>query len=417
MRLSINYTFFFFSLFIVDFLYGQSKPIDNLFKNYCTVCHHKGVLNTFSLETFDDYMLRKEMIKKVIAERIMPPMNVDTQYRTFYNHLMLDSTDIKRIIEWLDKPLPFKKIELSNGSKPVKSRYRINLLPDTIVLKGNKDIYIYRILNINLINDIFVTNYWFDIKNSQLHHAELLSVLPNTRRIQKTFYVSEYELKRDDLLIDEYLLGWFPGSSAGIFPKNSGILLRKDREYMLILHYTPSDRNSPDHSVLNLNISKGNQKLDTIYEFAIHGTYQYINLHRQKPFLKANELKRFVFKDTVKTDLLAFAVYFHAHHLAQNVTAYAVSPNGDTINLLKIIRWNFNWQHTYRFNSYILIPKGTIIYCDATYNNTIQNPDQQSIPPVDVMPSFYSRDEMFELFILSIKNSTKNNYTGNIDWN
>ena len=194
-------------------------------------------------------------------------------------------------------------------------------------------------------------------------------------------------------------MGWFPGASIGIFPKNSGMTLYGDRKYLLILHYSPSIEKFNERSFIKISTSKKDNKRE-VMEYALHGTIKNVKENRGAYFIKANELKTFHYVDTITKDISAFGMYFHAHHLCKLMKAYAITPENDSINLLKIDRWNFDWQFTYRMDNYIKIPAGSVIHCEALYDNRVNNPQNPNRPPKDVKASFFAEDEMMEFFIL-----------------
>tara|TARA_B110000908_G_scaffold136790_1_gene162175 strand:- start:63 stop:530 length:468 start_codon:yes stop_codon:yes gene_type:complete len=80
------------------------------------------------------------------------------------------------------------------------------------------------------------------------------------------------------------------------------------------------------------------------------------------------------------------------HLLGKDMVIYAVTPLNDTINLIKINKWDFEWQYSYFFEKFIKIPGGSIIYAKANYDNTVSpsNPI-----PVTVQSGFNTQDEMF----------------------
>ena len=71
---------------------------------------------------------------------------------------------------------------------------------------------------------------------------------------------------------------------------------------------------------------------------------------------------------------------------------YAVTPLNDTINLIKINNWDFEWQPTYFFEKFLKIPAGSIIYAKGNYDNTIS---QSNLTPVGVYSGLNTQDEMF----------------------
>jgi hypothetical protein len=74
-----------------------------------------------------------------------------------------------------------------------------------------------------------------------------------------------------------------------------------------------------------------------------------------------------------------------------------VPPTGDTIPLISIEDWDFNWQGTYQFRSLLKVPAGSVIHAFAGYDNTVNNPFNPNSPPEFVSWGEGTADEMFYL--------------------
>ena len=92
--------------------------------------------------------------------------------------------------------------------------------------------------------------------------------------------------------------------------------------------------------------------------------------------------------------------------LGKEFKAYALKPNGDTIRLISIPRWDFRWQYFYTFPTMIKIPKGSSIVATGVYDNTNKNPNNPFSPPQLVGErydwggsSMRATDEMFQFII------------------
>tara|TARA_B110000008_G_C16645655_1_gene434502 strand:- start:172 stop:639 length:468 start_codon:yes stop_codon:yes gene_type:complete len=80
------------------------------------------------------------------------------------------------------------------------------------------------------------------------------------------------------------------------------------------------------------------------------------------------------------------------HLLGKYIEMYAVTPANDTINLVRINNWDFEWQGAYLFEKFIKIPAGSVIYANGTYDNT---PSPANPNPVTVQSGLNTQDEMF----------------------
>jgi hypothetical protein len=90
------------------------------------------------------------------------------------------------------------------------------------------------------------------------------------------------------------------------------------------------------------------------------------------------------------------------HLLGKVFKAYAVTPAKDTIKLVSIPQWDFNWQEIYWFPKLLKIPKGTVITIEGTYDNTVNNASNPSFPPQLVHSAMKTKDEMMTMTMVSI---------------
>ena len=105
----------------------------------------------------------------------------------------------------------------------------------------------------------------------------------------------------------------------------------------------------------------------------------------------------------LKDSISLISIMPHMHLLGQSFKSYAITPNGNVIPLVNVPKWDFNWQTTYTFNNFILLPKGTVIYAQAEYDNTVNNPLNPNNPPKLVKYGWGSKDEMMNLVIYYVR--------------
>jgi hypothetical protein len=84
----------------------------------------------------------------------------------------------------------------------------------------------------------------------------------------------------------------------------------------------------------------------------------------------------------------------HMHWLGKDFTFKAVKPDGTEVPLIRIDRWDFNWQGTYAFDEPVYLPEGTSFEMLAHFDNSAGNPNNPSDPPVTVRWGDQTNDEM-----------------------
>jgi len=76
---------------------------------------------------------------------------------------------------------------------------------------------------------------------------------------------------------------------------------------------------------------------------------------------------------TFDKDVHLYSYFPHMHLRGKDMTMTAIFPNGEKKTLLKVPRYDFNWQHTYLLKEPIAIPSGTRILVTAHFDNSKRN--------------------------------------------
>ena len=101
------------------------------------------------------------------------------------------------------------------------------------------------------------------------------------------------------------------------------------------------------------------------------------------------------------------AVQPHAHYRARDVRGTATFPDGTTRSLIHIGEWDFRWQHVYRYEQPLILPKGTRLSMEYRYDNSIENPRNPDRPPRRVLWGQRTVDEMGDLWFQLVPRSNR----------
>jgi hypothetical protein len=106
--------------------------------------------------------------------------------------------------------------------------------------------------------------------------------------------------------------------------------------------------------------------------------------------------KNYRIEDSFKlpVDVEAHFVSGHAHYLCTTMKMTATLPDGTEKVLLDIPEWDMDWQDTYYFAEPIVLTAGTVVKSVITYDNSADNPNNPTHPPVRVKWGRESTDEM-----------------------
>jgi hypothetical protein len=195
-----------------------------------------------------------------------------------------------------------------------------------------------------------------------------------------------------------YLTGWLPGEKYEEFPSGIAAKITAKANFIFLIHYAPYPVMESDSSVFIMHITR-EKNLREYATFSLHG---HSDVQGERFFIPAGQKVTLHASKTIEEDLSAFAVLAHAHHLARAMKAYCITPQQDTIPLLLIDNWDFNWQFLYKFRNYEKLPAGSVVHFFVAYDNTTDNPENPNNPPKDVSYSFDADQEMMEFFIYHV---------------
>jgi tetratricopeptide (TPR) repeat protein len=93
------------------------------------------------------------------------------------------------------------------------------------------------------------------------------------------------------------------------------------------------------------------------------------------------------------------AVQPHAHYRAREFVGSAVLPDGTVRTLISIPDWDLRWQHVFRYETPVPLPRGSTVKMEYRYDNSAANPRNPVVPPVRVPWGQQSEEEMGDFWL------------------
>ncbi len=396
--------------------------------NNCTICHRPNGAAHFDLVTYADAKRYASGIAFATKERMMPPWPADPDYTEFVGQKILGERDIEILQKWLKDGLeegPADKLpavpSFPEGSLVGVPDVRIPVQP--MLLEANSaDKFLIVKVPYELPNDTFAQLVEFvPGRNNVVHHVngdmvkydyhKKTNVHEGARVVDMVLdstITQAYEklgLPNDDgtyPTLQKSVVNYLPGTYGQIYPEGVGgyRLSRKGAFLLNDLHYGFTGTNAVwDSSYINIFYAKSPPDRP-VQEFQM-GT---LGVSPVEPdlVLQPNTVKKVWSKLTIPDDISILTINPHMHVLGKTFKAYAIAPGGDTIRLISIPKWDFNWQYFYTFKKMVKIPKGSTIYAEGLYDNTRKNMNNPFSPPRlvrDNNGSMRATDEMFQFII------------------
>lgn len=380
--------------------------IEPIIQKNCVACHRQGQIAPFPLTSYEEVDRRAGFIKKVTAQKYMPPNPSDPSVSTFKNVKKLTPEEIDKIGKWVEQGKVKGKEQKTKG-KGEESMTHLDTTwrePDIVLsftkpytIKGdNREHFVVFVVPTNTTEDLYVSGIDFFPENKQLaHHCRFMIDTTHLLRPDDGIEVGESsEFQRLGVkMSDNFWHGWIPGNTAIFYPEGTAKRLPKGSDLVLNMHYSPSSKELSENAKILIYLSKKPAKR-LVKTFILEE-----NAVVNEPFLipKDTIIKFYQRSPIIPQNISLISITPHMHLLGKNFKAFAITPEGDLINLIQINNWDFNWQMTYQFDKLMKIPQGSVIYAEAEYDNTRQNGRNPYNPPRDVSYGWGTKDEMMNL--------------------
>ncbi|MBN9383613.1 MAG: cytochrome c [Chitinophagaceae bacterium] len=394
-----------------------SKDIAPIITARCAVCHHKGTSAPFNLLTYEDAARRASFIKRVVQEGYMPPWKADPHYVSFANERILTPQEKKMIVDWVDAGIPQGE-KTATPAAPVIEGTRLGRKPDLVIalkkpflVKGdNQERFVVFCLPYELPEERNVAAIEFSADNYKLiHHVNFgfHATFPGAGRLDLPEYVdllndpgkyANYNMLSERLV---YYSGWIPGATYESYPGNMGWVLPKRGMVLLYMHYAPSPVDREISGEVHIFFKE--QPIERMISVVNIGTGGKGDI--DPPLvIPPDSIMTVKARIVTRQDQSILFAWPHMHLLGKSMKAYAVTPAKDTVRLIYIPQWDFNWQDIYQYPHLVKIPAGSVITVEATYDNTKDNPRNPFSPPRTITSDqnlvMKTTDEMLNLLLI-----------------
>lgn len=404
-----------------------TEHIAPLLYEQCSNCHRDGGAAHFSLVTYNEAKTYASSMAYMTRERLMPPWPADPHYTEFVGQRVLTEKQIKLFQKWVkdgsvEGPLAAmpKLPQYPYGSMIGDPDLRLPVEP--ILLPANSsDHFLLVKVPYNLPKETYVRVIEFmPGRNNVVHHvngdmvrydfdkkANVFSGALSANMVEDTTIKLAYEklgLPNDDgsyPVLQKSVVNYLPGVTAQSYPEGIGgfVLPRKGAFLLNDIHYGFTKKQTWDSSFINVFFSKvpPNRPLK---EFQL-GTLG-VSPVEPNMVMMPNTEKKVWSKYIVPEDISILTINPHMHLLGKSFKAYALAPNGDTIRLISIPKWDFNWQYFYTFKKMVKVPAGSVMVAEGVYDNTTKNLNNPFNPPqiiTDQNGSMKATDEMFQFIV------------------
>jgi peroxiredoxin len=403
--------------------YRDVQPILN--KN-CVVCHRAGEVGPFALTTYAQARRWANDIKDYTISRQMPPWMPAGGVR-MKDERKLTEKEIATLATWVDSGMPEgdpkdapKPPEFPDGWRMGKPDIIITPSDDFRLAATGDDLFRVFVIPTGLKENVWIRGYDVKPGNPRIVHHTLhyFDTTGQGRNLEKKQQLKDQEETAKGTPPADRgpgytagmgvgfvarggtreqpafggIGGWAPGLAPQFLPPGHGWLLPKGSDFLIHTHYHRNGLPGTDRTQVGLYLAKGpvDQPWQTIVVNGMKPT-------EKIPAGKADHVAHGYFY--LHTDAVIHNVLPHMHQIGKSVKMTLTPPHSKPIVLVDIPAWDYKWQETYWFQEPITAPVGTKIEIEAVFDNSADNPNNPSRPPVDVSVGERTNDEMLFGFL------------------
>lgn len=373
-----------------------NRHVAPIIQTQCQSCHRPGEVAPFSLTNFGEVVSKASAIGEVTAGRIMPPWKAAPGHGVFKGERRLTDHEIATIQKWIadglteGNPADLPPAPTFVDGWQLGEPDLVLKMPASFTVPADgADVYQHFVIPLPLSEDKEVVAFEFRPGNRRIvHHAILYVDSSGTaRRLDEASPELGYRRFGSPGFRPSNVIGfWAPGYSPDFMPKGVARPLRvQNADLVMQIHYHPSGKTESDQSAVGIYFAK---------EKPTRQTADFVIGSLKVDIAPGEKTHRISTQVGIPVDIEVVGYTPHMHLIGKTMKLTATLPDGRKMGLIDVNAWDFDWQEQYRCAAPLLLPKGTTIDLEATYDNTSDNPANPSSPPKRMMLGEQSTDEM-----------------------
>ena len=378
----------------------------------CQGCHRAGEAAPMPLMTYAEARPWAKAIREAVASGKMPPWFADKSIGHFTNDKSLTAKERETLLAWVDggakegnpKDAPAAR-QFATGWTIGKPDAVIDMGVDFKVPASGTVEYTYFVVKAPFAEDKWVEKaelrpgardvvHHIVLMNrsagSEFHKAAQPGVpfVPKRRQIRNPpVDTGQGNLNLADVM--EVVSVYVPGGDAYATRPGQARLIKAGSDLIFQMHYTANGKEAIDRSQVGFVFAKEAPKERVVNTFVS-------NLNLRIP--PGAENHRVDARVKIENDVVLQSMFPHSHLRGRSWEYSVTYPDGREEMLLRVPKYDFNWQMTYFMEKPLVLPKGSILRATAWFDNSPNNPSNPD-PKAEVFWGDQSWEEMLAGFV------------------
>ena len=381
------------------------RDVAAILQQRCQGCHRAGEVAPMAFGSYSETRPWAKAIKQAVLSRKMPPWYAEARPGKLHNDPSLSPQEIATLVKWADTGAAAG--DPKEGPPPrrftegwtIDTPDQVFEIPEPYLVPATGTIeYSYVIVPTGFKEDRWVTEAEVRPGNpAVVHHANVYVREPDSNWLReyaagKIFVPDERNLRAATggsssagaSIREQVIVRFVPGRPAKRVPSGYAMLIPAGSDLVFQLHYTTNGKSASDQTRVGFVYAKAPPSKRVIRVQASNARFAIPPGAGDYPVSGSATLG-------IPCELLD--AYPHMHLRGKSMVLTAIYPSGEREELVRVPHYDFNWQLIYEMSRPEILPKGTVLRADATFDNSPNNrfnPD----PKAEVRWGDQSWDEM-----------------------
>jgi len=360
-----------------------TRDVAPILQDKCQACHREGYIAPMSLVTYEQARPWARSIKARVAARQMPPWHIDKTVgiQQFKNDRSLTDDQIDTLVRWVDAGAP----KGDPKDIPPPKQWPDEAVWNFAAQFGQPDLIVKSPL---YAMPAVALDAWYkpvvETGLTEPRWVRAIEIRPSTVKGRKITHHALARLQQSERSVDGPAVAADDAGSAGLFMEwavgkqgeimrpNSGKLMLPGAKIVFEVHYHAVGEPITDSVELAIYFYPKGQEpkyRQTLSLFSsIAGGSRNIDIPPNSTFVS----QAF---HTLRQAGRVENFQPHMHLRGKAMSLEAILPNGTTMMLSHVNRFEFNWMNNYIYadDAAPLLPKGTVLKVTSWYDNTSAN--------------------------------------------
>jgi len=361
------------------------RDVEPIMQARCQGCHRPGEAAPMSFLSYDEVRPWAKAIRQAVLQKKMPPWFAEASDNRFRNDHRLSEREISTLVAWADQGAPQGDSADAPPPREFVEGWRIGTpdvvfkLPEAFEVPATGDVeYRYIWIETGFTEDKWIKAAEIRPGNRRVvHHVNVSSRVPEpgSKIPLGKFYTFDTVTARrkagkteqmfDSNLDSEWIGTFAPGTTPNLSAPGQARLVKAGSYLLFQIHYTSTGQPETDQSEIGL-IFADKPPQERIKTVAVQNFNFTIPPGAGNHPIKARALVTYPIRINGHLP--------HMHLRGKSFEMRAILPDGRVKSLIRIPKYDFNWQLTYYLKEPQVIPAGTILEVNGWFDNSANNP-------------------------------------------